>query len=326
MRQIAVSIFLLFVVVSFFSCKKNKNGPQKKICHGSFVGVKPVSLDYGQLSGIDEKGMPKTYSEFPPIRSFYDYKIIPGQYRYICYGYNKKDSCVYYLAGNDTTEDIYLYKYNMATKQTEMFTCTNPKAIDYMPDLWYLYYNSFTNEFYIGFYYIGTTWYVNRKIKLTITGHTFSAAGFSVQGLSSPQVIAPSFIDEQTGDMYFHEGSFYFRYSPITGETTPQSYTGAIYGSEFNPNDGKVYGFNSTKQLVRLDPKTGVYQAYGFLDANTDSITGTTFDVCNNQYIFCKTWNNVLNIYWVDVASGKIAKQVATQGDYFSLIHIPQTQ
>lgn len=70
--------------------------------------------------------------------------------------------------------------------------------------------------------------------------------------------------------------------------------------------------------------KTGNSEAYGFL--NTDSLTGTTFDVCNNQYIIYKNWNNVVNIYWVDIASGKVAKQLTTQGNYSGLMHIPQTQ
>ncbi len=335
MRQITVSIFLFFVVASFFSCKKNRNSTPKKICYGSFIAVKPLSLLSGVLTKIDDNGLPEILSEFPSVRAYQrSYPPYGTMNRYTCY--NKNDSCLYCVPGNDMSGEIFIYKCNLATKQTEKLICINPNSIDNVPNSWDLLYNSFANELYLFYTYIGLSGYVSGKLKLTITGSTFSADLLYVPGISpNPNLNRPYRIDEQTGDMYFHSFSDnrFLIYSPITGDTATKlniSYSVSSFGNVYNPNDGKLYGYIWGKpqkpQLVRSDPKTGASQAYGFSDANTDSITGTTFDVCNNQYIFCKTWNNVLNIYWVDVASGKIAKQVTTQGDFYSLIHIPTSQ
>lgn len=323
MRALQFVFLPVMLLTVFGGCKKDKATPTPKPtpknCHGSFITVKPVSYDLRELTGIDENGFPIDLSEFPVM----DRRSSSN----ICY--NKKDSCVYILAA-DGKKYVYLYKFNLATRETEGFICTNPDAMDYVPYSWYLYYNDFTDEFFVGYCYLGDHWYVSDKFKLTITGKTFSAKYFSVPGIYDPHIVAPYFIDEHTGDMYFYDytsrGSI--RYSPISDDTTNISYSLSAYGSEYNPNDGKFYGYNSQKQLVRFDFKTGVSEAYGFLNTDIDSITGINFDVCNNQYVFYKSWD-VLRIYWVDIANGKIVKEITTQGGYDpydALILIPQRQ
>ncbi len=319
MKQLKPIVFVLIVVFSLFACKKNRSGTPKKLCYGSFIAVKPLSWDSGVVTKIDENGVPEIHNEFPIVRTY--------DYTYQCMCYNKKDSCLYYLGGDDITEDIYLYKCNLTTKQTEKFTCSNSSNVDYVPNIWNLYYNSFTNKFYLIYSYPGIPGYVRDIFELTITDTTFSADRVSIPGVY-PSRITPHFIDDQTGDMYFSAtcSDCFLRYSPITGDTATMFVSGniSIYDPVLNPNDGKVYGHNST-QLVRLDLKTGTLAAFGSFNVNTDTITGRTFDECNNQYIVYTNSNSV-NIYWFDAESGALVKKVATQNKYYSLIHIPQTQ
>ncbi len=293
-------VFYLLIATVGFSCKKPK---ENKVCNTSYLAWYWDLNDSLILNELNASGVSISNGLFLPVQ--FNPDLI----------YDKNDKCFYCIQSNYLTHDLFLYRFDVKNKKTDIITYSGQPFIQNRPTDWSLAYNGFKDKFYLQYYDLNKHNELDAGYEVTISGNTFTLDEFTQ--LRQYHFSYAPYIDELTGAMYFSTPFL------IYPSNTVPPIDPALYKPVFNTNDGMMYGIGPITPdqdgLWKFDTQKGIRTLVGPI-AFTGHIGYTTFDACNNQYII-QFYDSVLCI---DAKNASIVKRYKTDKEYSHLTYIPK--
>lgn len=314
-----IYLFLSCVAAFCFGCKKKSDQPAQpvpkvsKICNNSFVAWKILPGDSLVLVEVDSSGK-SSAGPYPHVKK-----------ASMCY--NRNDQCIYSMQGDSNSGKLYLYRFNIKSKKTDIMSSTNAPNIKNTRASWTLKYNNTSNKFY--FSYFIDAWLLNHSYHWGVNEVSVVDTTFTLLELNAPSDLRAkpmllTAIDEQNGDIYLDQARV--KYSLATNTVKELQVGLTLDEMQFNPNDGMFYGISYSDSITfsKFDPNTGTKS---FISALSPSfISGdisATLDPCNNQYIIQSASPNV-NITFIDITDGSVSRKISVPETYTGLMYIPQ--
>ena len=311
------TIYIAILFCLSISCKKPKQPPiaPPKQCKNSFIALKQVGTDSLRLIDVDTATGEST-------NTIYNFVIRKqGNGVYI------PEEKLYYTFQQDEVGKIFLVRYHLDNNQTDILNYSG--AISSLPDPasgQILYSAKYAKLFYIHVYAVSSS-QESKIFELIIDGTTCTEKEVSPsRGISS--VIVWPIINEATGELCFSTyGEGYQVYNPGTRKTAKHIPNNSIISTIFNPNDSMFYGIDYQHNPVsfcKRTPQTGDVITIKPLSINFDRYyIHSTFDVCKNQYILQIGGHifdgSTANIYWIDVKTGNVVKEIHSNDRYLEL-------
>jgi len=283
------AFFFISVPLFLFSCHKNKNTPVT--CDSYSIGM-TVGTNVTLVATNTNTGQViRNYQNIIQVDNYYMGAM--GVYDHI---HNE-----YYLYGIVNATRPILYRLNANTGIDD--TLGSP-LLDTVITLNYLVCNSTTGNLY----FLGKNYYTSVNYVYEITPNTTSFSQRLVCKIPNwGSYVSSPVVDESTGYIYFlasnspGQGSEYslIKVNIANGEASFVAYTGnyPISGLVYNTNDSMLYGLNVSNIPIKAYPYYSTIVSYisinpgtGTINTIVDSIgeyaSSTTFDYCNNLYVF----------------------------------------
>jgi hypothetical protein len=231
----------------------------------------------------------------------------------------------YYVFQQDAQNKMCLVRYDLEKNKTDILRYSGALDLVSNPYNFELFYSGKYNTFY----YIYPSWRVYSSDQHKLFELTVSDTGCTDKEIlitPRPIEILYPIVNPTNGNICFYSYNNYYVVDPTSNKVNTFPQNDIIIHQSFNPNNSLFYGiktYTDPAEFCQMSPITGEITKIRSLNFSIENrYRCATFDTCMNQYILQidgSPTETPASIYWIDVNTGNIVKEVHSNDQYMEL-------